>query len=111
MRYAVTTHCKLETDKEKLRPVDGRAMPTTVESMAVIADPSTVAVKTQRPGPLDSRSSTGSAEGFTPPATRRPPPDQPRRRKATPEWERSARARSMALAWALTPSLGRRAAR
>ena len=32
----------------------GRAMPTTVESMAAMADPRTVTASTQRPGALDS---------------------------------------------------------
>ena len=33
-----------------LRPIEGRAMPTTVESIAAMPDPITAAAMTQRPG-------------------------------------------------------------
>ena len=50
--YALTTHCRVAMPVPKSRPIAGNAMPTTVASMATMADPSTVAASTHRPGPL-----------------------------------------------------------
>ena len=70
---------------EKSRPMAGSAMPTTVASMAVMADPRTVAARTQRPGAVENRSSTGPGVELTPPAgpgrrRRRPGGPRPRPR-------------------------------
>ncbi len=49
---AVTTHCNVARLVPKSRPMAGSAMPATVASIEAIADPSTVASRTHRPGPL-----------------------------------------------------------
>ena len=48
----MTTHCSAVRPAPKSRPMAGKAIPTTVASMEVIADPSTVTTSTQRPGPV-----------------------------------------------------------
>jgi hypothetical protein len=47
--YPVTTHWRTPKDVWNSRPIVGRAIPTTVESMAAIPDPRTVAAITHRP--------------------------------------------------------------
>jgi NAD(P)-dependent dehydrogenase (short-subunit alcohol dehydrogenase family) len=44
--------CKAAIPAPKSRPMAGKAMPTTVASMEAMAEPSTVASSTNRPGPL-----------------------------------------------------------
>ena len=47
--YPVTTHWRVESGAWNWRPMLGRAMPTTVPSMAAMPEPSTVAAITHRP--------------------------------------------------------------
>ncbi len=49
--YAFDTHCSSVTPLWKVRPITGRAIPTTVVSSSAIPEPSTVAATTQRPAP------------------------------------------------------------
>src|SRR5579862_5749205 len=54
-RYPTDTHCSPAIVAWKSLPIAGCAMPTTLPSSCAIALPSTVAVRTQRPRPVERR--------------------------------------------------------
>ena len=61
--YPVTTHCRVPTPPWKSRPMEGSAMPTTVESSMAMPEPSTVAATTHRPVPLERARGSATAGG------------------------------------------------